>query len=242
MRRNKARHLRCRLGVSPPVGRGRRQLGHDQNLSRPLGDVAAVPATVLRWALRPRTGPARSLRAARCDPDARSRHGPRCHGSPHQREQQLSGCGPSRPEVNERGIMKLTDAQQEQVITLTCELVRAESRSGQERQAVETAARWMRALGYDEVWIDEYGSVIGRRQGSGPGKNLHFDGHIDIVTATAPESWRYPPFSGQLAAGRIWGRGATDMKGPLAAMICALAFLPREAFRGTLTMSASVGA
>jgi putative selenium metabolism hydrolase len=137
--------------------------------------------------------------------------------------------------------MKLTDAQQEQVITLTCELVRAESRSGQERQAVETAARWMRALGYDEVWIDEYGSVIGRRQGSGPGKNLHFDGHIDIVTATAPESWRYPPFSGQIADGRIWGRGATDMKGPLAAMICALAFVPQEAFRGTLTMSASVG-
>jgi len=137
--------------------------------------------------------------------------------------------------------MNLTDAQQEQVITLTSELVRAESLAGQERQAVEVAARWMRSLGYDEVRTDEYGSLVGKRQGSGPGKSLHFDGHIDVVAATTPDAWRYPPFSGQIADGRIWGRGATDMKGPLAAMICALGFLPRQAFRGTLSMSASVG-
>jgi len=137
--------------------------------------------------------------------------------------------------------MNLTDSQQEQVIALTRELVQAKSPSGQEGEAASVVAQWMKTLGYDKIWTDEYGSVIGKRWGSGPGKNLHFDGHLDIVAATQPDSWRYPPFEAQVAEGRIWGRGTSDMKGPLAAMICGAAFLSQEEFKGTVTVSASVG-
>lgn len=137
--------------------------------------------------------------------------------------------------------MKLSDAQRRQVIDLTQELVRAKSLPGQEQAAAVICERWMKQLGYDEVRVDRYGSVIGRRHGSRPGKTLHFDGHIDVVPPTSPEKWRHDPFGGELADGRIWGRGSSDMKGPVAAMMCAGAFLPRDDFAGTIAVSASVG-
>ncbi len=137
--------------------------------------------------------------------------------------------------------MQLNATQQEQVIALCQELVRAEGLAGREQAAAQVAERWMHQLGYDEIWVDAYGSVVGRRYGYAPGPNLHFDGHLDTVPATCLEQWSYPPYSGELDDGRIWGRGATDMKGPDAAMICAAAFLPREAFVGSITVSASVG-
>jgi putative selenium metabolism hydrolase len=113
--------------------------------------------------------------------------------------------------------------------------------AGQEREAAAVAERWMLQLGYEEVEVDEYGSVVGRIVGrAGDGPRLHFDGHLDTVPATALEQWRHAPFGAELSEGKIWGRGTTDMKGPVAAMICAAAFLPREALRGTLTVSASV--
>lgn len=135
----------------------------------------------------------------------------------------------------------LDETQRDQVIACCRELIRAQSMAGREQDAAAVAERWMRQLGYDEVWIDEYGSVIGRISGAaGNGPRIHFDGHLDTVPATAREQWQRDPFGAELADGNIWGRGATDMKGPLAAMICAAAFAPRDRLRGTLTVSASV--
>jgi putative selenium metabolism hydrolase len=137
--------------------------------------------------------------------------------------------------------MKLTDSQREQVSAFTRELVQAQGLAGQERAAAQVCERWMKQLGYDEVWIDRYGSVVGRRRGVGPGRTIHFDGHIDTVPATSLEKWRHDPFGGELSDGKIWGRGSSDMKGPVAAMICAAAFVPREQFKGAIAVSASIG-
>jgi len=137
--------------------------------------------------------------------------------------------------------MHLTDAQRDQVVSLTRELVRAKSLAGQERDAAAICERWMKQLGYDEVWADRYGSVVGQRRGSNPGKTIHLDGHTDIVPATSPEQWTHDPFGGELSEGKVWGRGSSDMKGPVASMICAGAFVPREKFKGTIAVSASVG-
>ena len=88
------------------------------------------------------------------------------------------------------------------------ELVRAKSRSGQERQAVEVAARWMQELlGYDEV-CDRPSTAASIRPAPGfrAGKRTSISmGTSTSVTATAPESWRFPPFSGQIADGRSLG-------------------------------------
>ena len=53
--------------------------------------------------------------------------------------------------------------------------------------------------------------------------HLLFAGHTDVVPTGAPEAWKHPPFSGAAADGHIWGRGAVDMKGGIAAAIAAVA-------------------
>lgn len=127
------------------------------------------------------------------------------------------------------------------------ELVRIESLSGEEQAAAAAVEREMRTLGYDEVARDELGSVVGVIRGArdggadaAPGALL-FDAHLDVVPATEPAAWRFPPFSGERAEDRIWGRGATDVKGSLAALVLALGTLPRVEFAGTVVVSASVG-
>jgi putative selenium metabolism hydrolase len=126
------------------------------------------------------------------------------------------------------------------VLSLCQELVRAPSLSGDERRAAEIAARAMRDFGYDEIVSDKYGSVIGIRRGARPGKTILLDAHLDVVAATNREQWRHDPFGGEIADGKIWGRGACDDKGALAAMICAMAGVPRDQFAGKIVVSASV--
>ncbi len=126
-------------------------------------------------------------------------------------------------------------------LVLCRELVRHESLSGQEGAVADAVEREMKALGYDEVERDELGSVVGVVAGARPGARVLLDAHMDVVPATEPERWRYPPFSAARAEGRIWGRGTTDIKGSLAALVVAIGTLPRAELAGTLVVSASVG-
>ncbi|MBI3637986.1 MAG: ArgE/DapE family deacylase, partial [Candidatus Rokubacteria bacterium] len=74
------------------------------------------------------------------------------------------------------------------------------------------------------------------------GRTLLLEGHTDVVTEGDPAAWRYPPFSGELADGRIWGRGAADMKSGLAAAMVAAAAIKRSGTRpkGRLVIGARV--
>jgi len=128
-----------------------------------------------------------------------------------------------------------------EAVSFAQELIRRPSLSGQEHDVAELVAREMAMLGYDEVTVDELGSVVGALAGTGPGPTALFDAHMDVVPVTEPEAWRHGPFSGDLAEGRLWGRGSTDVKGNLAAAVLALGALPRDAFAGRLVMAASVG-
>jgi putative selenium metabolism hydrolase len=120
-------------------------------------------------------------------------------------------------------------------------LVRQPSVSGNEKNVVQAAAEEMRALGFDEVTIDATGNVIGLLRGARPGKKILFDAHLDVVKATTPEAWKRDPFSGDLADGCVWGRGSTDNKGSLSAMMVGLSALPREEFAGSIYVVGSVG-
>ncbi|MBK9795326.1 MAG: M20/M25/M40 family metallo-hydrolase [Holophagaceae bacterium] len=123
------------------------------------------------------------------------------------------------------------------VITLCREFVRIPSLSGQEGALAALVAERMRAMGL-AVEIDRFGSVLGMRKGVRPGPTVLLDAHLDTVPVTEPTAWAHDPFGADIDQDRLWGRGAADTKGSLAAMLCAVADL--EDFPGTLILSASV--
>lgn len=74
-------------------------------------------------------------------------------------------------------------------------------------------------------------NVVGVLKGAGGGRSLLFNGHVDVIPAGAPESWQHPSWSGDLADGRIYGRGASDMKAGLAAMTMAVQAIRESGIR-----------
>ncbi|HEV2403971.1 MAG TPA: M20/M25/M40 family metallo-hydrolase, partial [Ktedonobacterales bacterium] len=64
-------------------------------------------------------------------------------------------------------------------------------------------------------------NVVARLPGRGVAPPLLLYGHVDVVT-TAHQDWTHDPFSGDIADGFVWGRGALDMKGGVAMMLAAL--------------------
>lgn len=83
-------------------------------------------------------------------------------------------------------------------------------------------------------------NVIARREGSGPGPCVHFNGHIDVVEVGS--GWTVPPFDGLVKDGKVYGRGACDMKGGLASAIIAVEALidSDPDYPGAIEVSATV--
>ncbi len=125
------------------------------------------------------------------------------------------------------------------LVSLASELIKAPSQTGQEGPAAEVMLAAFRANGFDEAYVDEVGNAIGviRR---GEGKTLMLNGHIDTVPVGDPDLWPYPPLSGSIVDGRLWGRGACDMKSALACMVLAASDAARAGFSGTLIVSGVV--
>lgn len=120
-------------------------------------------------------------------------------------------------------------------------LIQTDSTPGNERAAVELAAQQMEDLGYDEVVVDRFGNLLGR-VGPEEGPALVVDGHIDTIPVHAQERWTHHPLSGAIAAGRIYGLGTSDMKGPIASFIHAGGRLKQSGarLRGPVYMVASI--
>ncbi len=117
----------------------------------------------------------------------------------------------------------LENKRQEEVIALCQKLIQAKSYSGGEDKVSAAVKEAMTEKGFDEVTIDKYGNIIGCLKGKRPGKKILFDGHIDTVPVTDETVWEYPPFGAEIHDGKIYGRGTSDMKGSVAAFICAAA-------------------
>ncbi|MHB8630804.1 MAG: acetylornithine deacetylase/succinyl-diaminopimelate desuccinylase family protein [Candidatus Limnocylindria bacterium] len=85
-------------------------------------------------------------------------------------------------------------------------------------------------------------NVFGRLEGRAPRPTLHFNGHFDVVPAGDPAAWTRPPFGGQIAGGRLWGRGSGDQKAGIAASIYAVEAIRRAgvALRGSVEQSGTV--
>jgi putative selenium metabolism hydrolase len=117
------------------------------------------------------------------------------------------------------------EAQREDLIQFLRDLCAIPSYDSQIRAVGERAEAEMRKLGFDEVWFDQMGNVVGR---IGDGKTkLLYDSHIDTVGIGDPDSWEWDPFTGKTENGVFFARGACDEKGSTPGMIYGLA-LARE--------------
>lgn len=113
---------------------------------------------------------------------------------------------------------------------------------GQEKEIGDYFSDLMKSQAIEDVQLHEVqedrSNVIGTLHGAGTGPTLILQGHIDTV----PPGNHPEPFSGEVRDGRIWGRGASDMKGPVVAAVLAVGLANRVAgpLRGTCVVAATV--
>jgi putative selenium metabolism hydrolase len=107
------------------------------------------------------------------------------------------------------------------VVELLKELVRIKSLPGGEGGLANAVKEFLGHAGVDKVFIDSVGNVIAPVRGGGLGI-IVVEGHLDTVDVGDLRQWVVDPFSGALIDGRVYGRGAVDMKGSIASQIKAL--------------------
>jgi len=111
--------------------------------------------------------------------------------------------------------------QRADIIRFLKDLCAIPSFDSQIRAVGERAEAEMLRLGFEEVWFDQMGNVVGRI-GSGP-KKLLYDSHLDTVGIGDPDEWQWDPFIGKEEDGIFFARGACDEKNSTPGMIYGLA-------------------
>ncbi len=74
-------------------------------------------------------------------------------------------------------------------------------------------------------------ALAGKLKGNGAGKSLILNGHYDVVNPGVLENWTHDPFKGEIVDNKVFGRGACDMKGGIAAMIKAVKFIQQAGIK-----------
>ncbi len=148
----------------------------------------------------------------------------------------------------ERSVTDAVARRRDELIALLCDLIRFDPRAPEagsaprdEAALQDYVADRMRSAGLAvRVWepepadlppnryaIPEGHDFRGRPQlvataaGAGGGRSLLLNGHVDVVTAEPVDRWTSPPFAPDVRSGRVYGRGACDMKGGVACMLLA---------------------
>jgi acetylornithine deacetylase/succinyl-diaminopimelate desuccinylase-like protein len=121
-----------------------------------------------------------------------------------------------------------------EVADLLGRLIRVDTTNppGNETAAAELLRGYLEANGVAcelHARVPERANLVARIPGRGDGPTLLFLSHTDVVLAD-PAEWSVPPFSGELRDDEVWGRGALDMKGQVAASAVAIASLARDGF------------
>jgi succinyl-diaminopimelate desuccinylase len=131
-------------------------------------------------------------------------------------------------------VLREIEAREDEIVALTQDLIRFPTVNppGEAYQpCAEFFGARLKRRGFQVEYVRAQGApgdsdkyprinVIGRREGSSPGPCVHFNGHLDVVQTGA--GWTLDPFAGTVKDGRVYGRGACDMKGGIAAAVVAV--------------------
>lgn len=129
----------------------------------------------------------------------------------------------------------LGEIQEQELVELAASLVRINSvwdpeAGSSEEEAAKFVASWAREQGL-QVLVEEAApgrpNVIINWEAEPGSRRLMFEAHTDVVTPGDPLQWKHDPFAGIILEGRLYGRGANDTKGNLAAMLTAMAAIKR---------------
>jgi acetylornithine deacetylase/succinyl-diaminopimelate desuccinylase-like protein len=156
---------------------------------------------------------------------------------------------------DERKLLALVDENRQELVDLLQQLVRIDSRNYSEfdfndrNEIVSFVEQYLKGYDFEVAKYDApflgndpsryYSNVIVQHAGTKPGRTLQFCGHLDIVPFDE-EKWdpNTPPLGGVIQNGRLYGRGAGDMKSGVACQILAMRLLKESAipFRGKLQL------
>lgn len=156
--------------------------------------------------------------------------------------------------MNKNNVFQYLEQHKMQLAEMIGDLIRIDS---QNQGMPDTAEEWdaqafvfdrMAELGLDPQRLafdkkERRPNVYGTLRGSGGGKSLLLNAHIDTVCVTNPEQWSFPPLGGLIRDGKVLGRGASDDKMAVAAMIFAAKALAAcgVGLRGDVYLLSSVG-
>jgi acetylornithine deacetylase len=146
-----------------------------------------------------------------------------------------------KPEM-EKKVLELIKKRRTEIITFLKELISFSSVTGEELQIQRFVARKLETMGLQvDMWEPDHEAlkkhpaylhsekgyqgrpnVVGIYKGTGKGRSLLFNGHVDVIPPGPLEAWEHPPWAGEIQENRLYGRGASDMKSGLAAMTMAL--------------------
>ncbi|EIS4908992.1 ArgE/DapE family deacylase [Listeria innocua] len=135
--------------------------------------------------------------------------------------------------------------ERERKIQILKDIVNIDSTNGHEEQVANYLQKLFAEYGIEskKVQYDVDRASLVSEIGSNDGKVLAFSGHMDVVDAGDVSKWKFPPFEATEHEGKIYGRGATDMKSGLAAMVIAMIELHEEKqkLNGKIKLLATVG-
>ncbi len=139
-----------------------------------------------------------------------------------------------------RAIFAQIDNMEDEIVALHRDLVQMPSvntgfmPTGDETPVCEYIRDWLAEDGIESEILGrtpERGNIIARIEGHNPDARLMFMSHTDVVPVEEEEKWTFPPFSAEIYDGRIYGRGASDCKGLLAAQVMAMRLIMRNNIR-----------
>ena len=159
-------------------------------------------------------------------------------------------------------VLRAVDSLKDELVQLVCDTVRIPSVTpmsagfGSSDTVVEISGETqvnhalkpvMESCGLEtDLWEVEKGraNLVGIWRGKGRGRSLLLNGHVDVVPPGPSEKWTVAgPWSGEIIAGKIYGRGSTDMKGGIAAAIFAMKALLKAGYspKGDVFIQSVVG-